>query len=260
MALPRELRDIVYTHLIDSLPKVINVSADRILTESFPPPTQSIIGGSTTDGLVTFLPSLAYTTSAIYHEFVPAYLRRIYLNIGTTSDFLYLENFFETLPAGDGWDKIANLTMLNFASVARTPGRATEVMDTILQATKLKVLVLSFALSDFFVPPDWPHPPTTRNEAMELQRNPPKTVDAEYMIREYQFDRLFGISELERLVVKVEHGFFEQTPRSVGVLGDLREALMRGLGEGGGVTEVTAVELDVMRPGISAFILRLRRE
>ncbi|KAH5342727.1 hypothetical protein HBI49_230390 [Parastagonospora nodorum] len=260
MALPRELRDIVYTHLIDSLPKVINVSADRILTESFPPPTQSIIGGSTTDGLVTFLPSLAYTTSAIYHEFVPAYLRRIYLNIGTTSDFLYLENFFETLPAGDGWDKIANLTMLNFASVARTPGRATEVMDTILQATKLKVLVLSFALSDFFVPPDWPHPPTTRDEAMELQRNPPKTVDAEYMIREYQFDRLFGISELERLVVKVEHGFFEQTPRSVGVLGDLREALMRGLREGEGVTEVTAVELDVMRPGISAFILRLRRE
>lgn len=259
MALPRELRDMIYSQLIDSLPKVIDVSADRIMTESIPPPAQSIIGGSTTQGLVTFLPSLAYTTTSIYHEFVPAYLRRIYLNIGTTPDFLYLENFFETLRAGDGWDKISNMTMLNFASVARTPGRATEVMDTILQASKLKVLVLSFALSDFYLPPDWPQPPTSREEARELQRNPPKTVDARYIIREYQFDRLFGISGLERLVVKVEHGFFEHTPRLIGVLGDLRVALVRGLRESKGVTEVQVVEVDVRGPGISAFILRVRR-
>lgn len=150
--------------------------------------------------------------------------------------------------------------MLNFAILARTPGRATEVMDMILQATKLKVLVLSFALRDFYLPSDWPHPPTTRDEAQELQRNPPKSVDAEYLTREYQFDRLFEIKALKRLVVRDEHGFFEHMPRSAGVLGDLREVLVRGLREGERVTEVQTVEVDIRSSGIGVFILRVKRE
>jgi hypothetical protein len=158
MAMPRELRDIVYEYVIDELPKVIDVSNDRLLAPAFQLATQgnaqTVVGGSSHHGLVTFLPGIAYVNDVIYREFTPAYLRRIYLNIGASPDFLYLENFFDTLPRGDGWGKIVNLTMLNLAIIARTPGRATEIMDTILQATNLQVLVLNLTLADLYLPPD----------------------------------------------------------------------------------------------------------
>jgi hypothetical protein len=164
MAMPRELRDIVYEYVIESLPKIIDVSNDRLLDPAFQISTQgsaqTVVGSSCHHGLVTFLPGIAYVNKVIYREFVPSYLRCIYLNIGATPHFPYLENVFDTLPRGEGWDKIINLTMLNLASTALTPGRATEVIDTILQATSLLVLVLNFTLADFYLPPDWPSPPS----------------------------------------------------------------------------------------------------
>jgi hypothetical protein len=106
MAIPRELRDLIYNYVIDDLPKIIDVSNDRALAPVFQlqpqGSSQTVVGGSTNSGLVTFLPGIAYVNDVVYGEFVPTYLQRIYLNIGATPDLLYLENFFETLPKGDG--------------------------------------------------------------------------------------------------------------------------------------------------------------
>lgn len=188
MAMPRELRNIVYEHVIEDLPKIIDVSNDRLLAAAFrlalQGNAQTVVGGSTHHGLVTFQPGIAYVNDIIYREFVTTYLRRIYLSIGATPDFLYLENLFETLPRGDGWGKIVNLTMLNLATIARTPGRATEVMDAILQATSLQVLVLNLTLQDLYLPPNWPPPPTSRQDALFMQRNPPRAVSANYLMNE----------------------------------------------------------------------------
>jgi hypothetical protein len=74
-------------------------------------------------------------------------------------------------------------------------------------------------------------------------------------MREYQFDRLFEMEHLKRLIIKVEHGFFEHNPRSVQVLGDLKEYLMEGMKDMYGVEGVTCQDVDVFRPGISVFIL-----
>jgi hypothetical protein len=149
--------------------------------------------------------------------------------------------------------------MLNLASIARTPGRATEVVDTILQATNLQILVLSLRLQDLYLPPDWPTPPTNREEALAIQRNPPKSVDAEYLMRQYQFPRLFSMKHMNRLIINIEHGFFEHTPQSIAVLGDLRMALMAGLWTGERISGVTCQEVDVRRPGMSIFILAVTR-
>jgi hypothetical protein len=259
MALPREVRDMVYEHIVEYLPKIIDVSKDRLLAPAFQLEmdgnTQTVAGGSENLPLVTFLPGIAYVNDIVYAEFVPTYLRKIHLQIGETPDFLYLENFFETLPRGKGWERIVNLMILNLAEVARTPGRTTEMMDTIHQAINLQVLVLNFRLQDFYLPPDWPETPTSKEEARILQNNPPKTVDARYLMREYQFDRLFEMEHLKRLIIKVEHGFFEHNPRSVQVLGDLKEYLMEGMRDMTGVEKVTCQDVDVFRPGISVFIL-----
>jgi hypothetical protein len=260
MAFPRELRDLVYSHIISDLSKIINVSNDRLLAPTFQLSNQTIIGGSSQHPLVTFLPGIAYINNHIYNEFVPAYLRHIYLKISDTPDLLYLENFFDTLPRDNGWHKINNLTLLDVASLARTPGRANEVMDTILHAPNLKVVVLNFKLCDFYLPPDWPFLPESRAEAVALQSNPPRVVDAEYLMTEYQFARLFGLRELRRLIVKIEHGFFEHTPRSIGVVADLKATLMAGLGREAGVSEVSCQVVDIRRPGISVFILRVERQ
>jgi hypothetical protein len=261
MAVPREVRDMIYDHVINDLPKIIDVSNDRLLAPMFQlVTTQTVVGGSSRLPLVTFLPSIAYVNDTIYTEFVPTYLHKIYLQIGDTPDLLYLKNFFETLPAGKGWERMSNLTILNLATVARSPGRATEVMDTILQARSLQVLVLNFHLQDFYLPPDWPASPDSRDEALVLQQNPPKAVDARYLMIEYQFARLFSMQRLERLIIKIEHGYFEHTPRSIAVLGDLREVLMEGLKESSeDVKDVTCQEVDVRRPGMSVFILAVDR-
>jgi hypothetical protein len=262
MALPRETRDLVYDHIVNYLPKIINVSDDRLLSPAFQfemdGNAQTVVGGSENFPLVTFLPGIAYVHGRVYAEFVPTYLRKIHLQIGASPDFLYLENFFEMLPPGKGWEKILNLTMLNLAEVARTPGRATEVMDTILQATNLQVLVLNFRLQDFYLPPDWPSAPTSKEEARILQNNPPKTVDARYLIREYQFDRLFTMAHLKRLIIKIDHGFFEHNPCSIQVLGDLKQFLMEGMSGDEG-REITCQDVDVFRPGISVFILGVKK-
>jgi hypothetical protein len=259
MALPREVRDMVYEHIVEYLPKIIDVSKDRLLAPAFQLEmdgnTQTVAGGSENLPLVTFLPGIAYVNDIVYAEFVPTYLRKIHLQIGETPNFLYLENFFETLPRGKGWERIVNLTILNLAEVARTPSRATEMMDTIHQAVNLQVLVLNFRLQDFYLPPDWPETPTSKEEACILQNNPPKTVDARYFMREYQFDQLFEMEHLKRLIIKVEHGFFEHDPRSVQVLGDLKEYLMERMKYMDGVEGVTCQDVDVFRPGISVFIL-----
>jgi hypothetical protein len=261
MAIPREVRNMIYDHVVDDLPNIIDVSNDRLLAPVFQLATaQTVVGGSNRLPLVTFLPSIAYVNDTIYAEFVPTYLRKVYLQIGDTPDLLYLENFFETLPTGKGWEKITNLTILNLATVSRTPGRATEVMDTILQASSLQVLVLNFRLQDFYLPPDWPASPESREEALVLQQNPPKAVDVRYLMTEYQFDRLFAIQHLKRLIIKIEHGYFEHTPRSIAVLGDLKEVLMEGLKESSEkVKDVTCREVDVRRPGMSVFILAADR-
>jgi hypothetical protein len=264
MAMPRELRDIVYGSVIDDLPKIIDMSNDRLLAPALQLSThgsaQTIVGGSNHHGLVTFLPGIAYVNEVIYREFTPTYLRRIYLNIGETPDLLYLENFFDTLPRGDGWGKIINLTMLNLATIARTPSRATEVVDTILQAINLQVLVLNLTLADFYLPPDWSSPPSSRQEALILQRNPPRTVSANSLMNEFQFRRLFSLRHIKRLMIKLEHGPFGHNPRSIGVLGDLREELMAGFWASSvTVRGVTCQEIDIRRPGMSVFIIVITR-
>jgi hypothetical protein len=263
MAIPRELRDMIYDHIIDDLPKIIDVSNDRLLAPAFQlalqGDAQTVVGGSPDLPLVTFLPGIAYVNNTLYNEFVPAYLRKIYLQIGDTPDFMYLENFFEILPNGKGWEKIINLTILNLADVARTPGRATELMDTILQASNLQVFVINFRLQDFYLPPDWLVTPTSREEARDFQNNPPRSVDAQYLMTEYQFGRLFTMNHLKRLIIKIDHGFFEHNPRSIAVLGDLKDALMAGLRTGENAKEVTCTEVDVRRPGMSVFILAVDR-
>jgi hypothetical protein len=262
MALPREIRDLVYEHVVNYLPKIINVSNDRLLPPAFQlemeGSAQTVIGGSENFPLVTFLPGIAYVHERVYVEFVPTYLRQIHLQVGDSLDFLYLENFFETLPRGKGWEKILNLTMLNLAEVARTPGRATGVMDAILQASNLQVLVLNFRFQDFYLPPDWPAAPTSKEEARALQNNPPKTVDARYLMREYQFDRLLTMSHLNRLNIKIDHGFFEHNPRSIQTLGDLKQFLIEGMAGDEG-QEITCQDVDVFRPGISVFILGVKK-
>jgi hypothetical protein len=261
VALPREIRDLVYDHIVDYLPKIINVSDDRLLSPAFQfemdGNAQTVVGGFENFPLVTFLPGIAYVHESVYAEFVPSYFRKIHLQIGASPDFMYLENFFETLPLGRGWGKILNLTMLNLVEVARTPGRATEVMDTIVQATNLQVLVLNFRLQDFYLPPDWPSAPTSEEEARILQNNPPKTVDARYLMREYQFNRLFTMAHLKRLIIKIDHGFFEYNPSSIQVLGDLKQFLMKGMAGDEG-REIPCQDVDVFHPGISVFILDVK--
>jgi hypothetical protein len=264
MALPRELRDMVYKHIVDDLPKIINVSNDRLLAPTFQLVTigdeKTVVGGSTQHPLVTFLPGIAYLNDNIYKEFVPVYLHQIYLNIAESPDLLYLDNFFDTLPPGKGWSMINNLTLLDLASISRTPGRANETMDTILQATNLQVLALNFKLQDLYLPPEWPFPPKSRAEALVLQRNPPRTVDAAYVMTEYQLARLFELQHLKKLVVKIEHGLFEHTPRSFGTMVDLKMALMEGLQSSApNIREVRCQEVDIKTPGISVMILSVER-
>jgi hypothetical protein len=260
MAIPREIREMIYDYVIEDLPKIIDVSNDRLLAPVFQlAATHTVVGGSSRLPLVTFLPSIAYLNDAIYAEFVPTYLRKIYLHIGERPDLLYLENSFETLPTGKGWKKITNLTILNLATVARTPGRAKEVMDTILQATNLQGLVIN-RLQDFYLPPDWPASPDSRQEAMALQQNPAKAVDARYIMNEYQLDHLFTMPSLRRIIIKIEHGYFAHTPRSIAVLGDLKDLLMGVFKESSkGVRDVTCQEVDVRRLGMSVFILAVDR-
>jgi hypothetical protein len=264
MALPRELRDMVYKHIVDDLPKIINVSNDRVLAPTFHSATtrgeQMVLGGSTHHPLVTFLPGIAYVNDNIYKEFVPMYLPHIYLNVNESPDLIYLESFFDTLPRGKGWNKINNMILLDLASISRTPGRAKETMDTILQAVNLQVLILNFKLQDFYLPPEWPFPPQSHAEALAFQNSPLRSVDAAYLMTEYQFDRLFELQNLKKLVVKIEHGYFEHTPRSVGTLADLRMALMEGLQSSApNIKEVLCQEVDVRSPGISVFILSVER-
>lgn len=233
----------VYDLFIEDLPKIIDVSKDRLLAPTFqlaPQGTgQTVIGGSTHFPLVTFLPGLAYVSEVIYREFVPSYLSKVYLKVGDTPDFLYLENFFETLPKGKGWDKIHNLSILNLASLARTPARANEVMDTILSARALQALVVNLRLQDLYLPPDWQHPPRSREEALQYTNNPAKSADAPFLMDQYELHRLFTMKHLKRVILKVEHGFFQQTPRSVCILGDLADLLRDGFRASQGVLDAS---------------------
>jgi hypothetical protein len=262
MALPRELRDLVYDHIITYLPKIIDVTSDRFLQSNLDLSTSTVTAGSAIHPIVTFLPNIAYTNETIYQEFVPKFLKRIYLQVGSTPDFPYLENFLDTLSTGKGWDKIVNLTILDMASIGRSPGRAREVVDTIIQARNLEVLVVNFKLQDLWCPPDWPKSENPKNtkEARAMQANPPRTADAAYLMREYQFEHLFGIEYLKRMILKVEHGVFEYTPRSVVVLDDLKNDLMNGLKNGHkNIKDVTCKEVDGRRPGIMVFIISVER-
>jgi hypothetical protein len=106
MALPREVRDMIYEFVIDDLPRIINVSNDRVLAPMFPPASagesSTVVASSTRYPIVSFLPSLAYVNDIIYNELVPSILRRITPKIGATPDIPYVENFFDTLPQGQG--------------------------------------------------------------------------------------------------------------------------------------------------------------
>ncbi|KAF2822843.1 hypothetical protein CC86DRAFT_396432 [Ophiobolus disseminans] len=251
MSLPRELRNMVYDFIIKDLPKIINVSKDRLLASVFQlamqGTAQTIVGGSTQYPLVTFLPGVAYVNNTIYTEFVPAYLSKIYLKVGASPDFLYLENFFETLPNGKGWDNILNLSLLNLASLARSPARANEVMDTIIGARALQVLVINFRLQDLYLPPDWRHPPCSREEALEYTNNPAKTAGAKYLMEQYEFHRLFAMKHLKRIIIKVEHGFFQQTPRSNCILGDLADVIRDGFRAASGVIDASVQQLTIAK-------------
>lgn len=252
----------VYNLIIDDLPKIIDVSKDRLLNEVFrlsmQGTAQTVIGGSIQFPLVTFLPGFAYVKRAIYNELVPAYLKEVRLDVGDTPDFLYLENFFETLPRANGWDKIPNLSMLSLASLARSPARANEVMDTILSARALQVLVLNFRLEDLYLPPDWPKPPTSREEALNYRYNPAKcAVDARFFIDQYELDRLFTMRHLKRVIFKVEHGFFEHTPRSNCTLADLGDLLGDGFRVTQGVTGSSVQHLTIRQ--MTVLIVSIKR-
>jgi hypothetical protein len=133
-------------------------------------------------------------------------------------------------------------------------------MDTITQSTHLQVLVVGFTLQDFYLPPDWPTMPRSRDEARAYMVNPARSVTAEYLMNEYQFARLFWMNHLKRVILKIEHGYFEITPWSNAVLGDLKDALVQGFGARQGVVNVTCDEVDVKRPGMSVLIVSISRE
>jgi hypothetical protein len=238
----------VYDFIIQDLSKIVDLSKDRLLAPAFRIALEGnahkVVGGSTDFPLVNFLPAFAYASDAIYSEFVPMYLSKAYLMIGDTPDFLYLENFFETLPSGKGWDKIVHLSMLNLASLARSPARANEMMDTILSARALQVLVVDFRLQDLYLPPDWQHSPRSSEEALHYTNNPAKSVDAHFLMDQYELHRLFTMKHLRRVIFQVEHGFFQHTPRSICVLGDLADMLRDGFRATQGVVDASVQQLD----------------
>lgn len=202
----------------------------------FPPAavgeSSTVVAGSMRLPLVSFPPSLAYVNETIYEELVPIILRRTTLSLGASPDFDYLENFFGTLPEEKGWEKVTNLTLVNLGSLTSSPGCGTEVMDKITYASHLQVLVLGFALQDFYLLPDWPTMPRSSDEAGAYMASLARSVTAEFFMTEYQFGRLFWMDHLKRVILKIDHGYFEITPCSNAVLGDLKEAPVQGFGAG----------------------------
>lgn len=230
MALPRKLRNLVYDHIVAHFPKIIDVTSDRLLKSSLSLSPSTVVAGHTVHPTVTCLPNITYTHAYIYQELVPKFLKTAYLQVGSAPNIPYLENLFDTLPTGKGWDLIRNITILDIASIARSPGRAREVIDTTLQARNLEVLVINFKLQGLWCPPDLAASAlrTTTEEARAMQANLPKTVGAEYLMRKWNLEHLFEMV-LKRWIMRVDHGVSEHTPRSIGVLNDLKRMIMEGL-------------------------------
>jgi hypothetical protein len=79
-------------------------------------------------------------------------------------------------------------------------------------------------------------------------------------MNEFQFPRLSSLRHIKRLIIKLEHGPLEHNPRSIGVLGDLREALVAGFRASSvNVRNVTCQEVNIRRPEMQVFIIAIAR-
>ena len=147
--------------------------------------------------------------------------------------------------------------MLDLASLARSPARANEVMDTVLGAIALQVLVINLRLRDLYLPPDWQHEPCSRDEALRYTISPISAVGAGCLMDRYEFRRLFEMECLKRVIIKVEHGFFSHTPRSVCVMGGLAELLRAGFEAAPGVADAAVQHISAR--GISITMVSIAR-
>ncbi|KAF2846113.1 hypothetical protein T440DRAFT_542740 [Plenodomus tracheiphilus IPT5] len=252
MAFPREVRGLVYDFVVRDCPQTIHIADSR---------TQApVLGGSSNVPLVTFLPSFAYVSQGIFSELVPAFIRRVNLEIASAPDIWYLESFLEALPSADGWGKITNLSLVNLSFISSSPARAAETMDMIIRAVNLNTLVIGLSLGDLYLPPDWSAPPTSADEANELMDYPPRKATAQFLIRECKLDALYNMSKLTRVIIKIEHGWFHSTPASTTILNELAEQLNAGFEATSGVNTETSLQwLNICDPNMSIILLGIKR-
>ena len=244
------------------IPPVINLTNDRVLPLMFSvisPTARPVVGISTRFPLVAFLPGIAYLSRSVYNEFVPSVLRRVRLDITSAPDVAYLENFLDSLPIENGWEKVLNLALLDMVDITRSPGRASEVMDMVTRASALQVIVLNFKLQDLYLPPGWPDLPRCSEEAAAYTRNPVRIANARYLLNECMVYRLLNLSKLQRVVFIIHHGHFAHTPHSIGILSDLGDLLKGAFENVPGVPSVYREDMEIRGPNMSVVALIIRR-
>ncbi|KAI8938150.1 hypothetical protein NX059_005816 [Plenodomus lindquistii] len=250
--LPREVRDLIYECIVVDTPPNIQIAESRTQVP--------IVGASANLPLITLLPSFACVNKTLFAEIAPIVLRRKLLEITSALDIWYLEDLLEALPKASGWGKITNLSLFKLSSFSSSPARAAETMDTINSAYNLDTLIIGLSLADLYLPPDWPAPPSTTDDATNYMRNPVRKTSAEDLIGACMLYKLYGMSNLSRVIIKVEHGLFNHTPASISWLHELVERMMAGFEAVDGVDTQTSMEwTDDREPDMSIMRVAITR-